>query len=185
MGVWLPLGVDTWCHIVRSAFWMPHHCPHIFFQNYAALMSTSYPLGRVNTGPTQAIVFPKSAFLKAVCLACRNVFKGYKSPHVTNVGLLFYTVFCPCSSGARTLFFIIVCGFVSFLAWAFLQIELTQNLKWSLKMRTQFWVPIVALSGDACPLWAWQDLRSLGEVDHSKTFKQNFENKENYSNCTR
>ena len=31
----------------------------------------------------------------------------------------------------------------------------------------QFLVPTVSLSGDACPLWAWQDFRSLGEEDHT------------------
>ena len=70
--------------------------------------------------PTQAIAFPKSAFLKAVFLVCRNVFKGYKSPHVTNVGLLFYTVFCPYFSNVRAPFFITIYGFVFVLAWAFL-----------------------------------------------------------------
>ena len=45
-------------------------------------------------------------------------------------------------------------------------------------MDMHFWAPTVAPSGDACPMRAWQDLRTLDEADHSKKLEQNFENKE-------
>jgi hypothetical protein len=50
---------------------------------------------------------------------------------------------------------------------AYKSIYRAQNSQLGSKLTMQFLAPIVALSGDACPLWAWQGFRSLGEADHT------------------
>jgi hypothetical protein len=51
-----------------------------------------------------------------------------------------------------------------------------------LKLGIRIWVPIVALAGDACPLWAWQGFRSLDEQTTPKTIsEQLYWKQENYS----
>ena len=55
--------------------------------------------------------------------------------------------------------------------WDLKGLELTQNFKWDSKSAMQFFIPIVALSGDACPLWAWQGFRSLDEETIHLTLK--------------